>query len=149
MSEIELLVAGRHTDPHHLLGAHPHDGGVVVRAWRPSARAVVVRPEGAPEVELELRHPAGLFEGVVGGASAPLRYELEVSYPDGNTFTLRDPYAFAPTLGELDLHLALEGRHEELYERLGAQPREIDGVAGTAFAGLGPNGAGVRVVGDL
>jgi 1,4-alpha-glucan branching enzyme len=149
VNEIELLVEGRLADPHHLLGAHPRDGGVVVRAWRPTARAVVVRPESAPAVELELRHPAGLFEGFVPDADAPLRYELDVSYPDGKTFTMRDPYAFAPTLGELDLHLAGEGRHEELYERLGAHPRELDGVAGTAFAVWAPNARAVSVVGDF
>ena len=64
----------------------------------------------------------------------PLSYELEVGYADGNTFTIRDPYAFLPTIGELDLHLAGEGRHEELYERLGAHVRDVDGVTGTAFA---------------
>ena len=52
MNEVEQLVAGRIADPHHLLGAHPHDGGVVVRAWRPEAKAVVARPENAPPVEL-------------------------------------------------------------------------------------------------
>jgi 1,4-alpha-glucan branching enzyme len=109
----------------------------------------VVRPESAPAVELELRHPAGLFEGFVPDADAPLRYELDVSYPDGNTFTLRDPYAFAPTLGELDLHLAGEGQHEELYERLGAHPQELDAVAGTAFAVWAPNARAVSVVGDF
>ena len=44
MNEVELLVEGRLADPHHLLGAHPHDGGFVVRAWRPEAQAVVARP---------------------------------------------------------------------------------------------------------
>jgi 1,4-alpha-glucan branching enzyme len=149
VNEVELLVEGRLADPHRLLGAHPLDGGVVVRAWRPAARAVVVRPENAPAVELELRHPAGLFEGVVPDADAPLRYELDVSYPDGNTFTLRDPYAFAPTLGELDLHLAGEGQHERIYERLGAHPREVEGVTGTAFAVWAPNARAVSVVGDF
>jgi 1,4-alpha-glucan branching enzyme len=149
VNEVELLVQGRLADPHHLLGAHPHDGGVVVRAWRPEAQAVVARPENAEPVELELRHPAGLFEGFVPDADAPLRYELDVSYPDGNTFTLRDPYAFAPTLGELDVHLAAEGRHERIYERLGAHLREVDGVAGTAFAVWAPNARTVSVVGDF
>ena len=79
MNEVEQLVAGRLADPHHLLGAHPHGGGVVVRAWRPEAQAVVAKPENAPPVELELRHPAGLFEGVVPDADAPLSYELEVA----------------------------------------------------------------------
>ena len=41
-----------------------------------------------------------------------------------------DPYSFLPTLGEMDIHLAGEGRHEELWCRLGAHVREIDGVAG-------------------
>jgi len=148
-SEVDLLVEGRLADPHHLLGAHPRDGGVVVRAWRPEAATVVARPENAEPVELELRHPAGLFEGFVPDADAPLSYELEVSYPDGNTYTLRDPYAFAPTLGELDLHLAGEGRHERIYERLGAHPREVDGVAGTAFAVWAPNARTASVVGDF
>jgi 1,4-alpha-glucan branching enzyme len=149
VTEVELLVEGRLADPHHLLGAHPQDGGVIVRAWRPEAAAVVAKPENAEPVELELRHSAGLFEGFVPDADAPLSYELEVTYPDGNTFTLRDPYAFAPTLGELDLHLAGEGRHERIYERLGAHVREVDGVAGTAFAVWAPNASSASVVGDF
>jgi 1,4-alpha-glucan branching enzyme len=136
-------------DPHSVLGAHPQDGGVVVRAFRPDASSVVVRPEGAEPVELKEAEPPGLFEGVVEGVSPPLRYELEVSYPDGNTFTLRDPYAFLPTVGELDLHLAGEGRHEQLYEKLGAHVREIDGVIGTSFAVWAPNARSVSVVGDF
>jgi 1,4-alpha-glucan branching enzyme len=136
-------------DPHAVLGAHPQDGGVVVRAFRPDASSVVVKPEGADPVELREAEPPGLFEGVLEGVSAPLRYELEVSYPDGNTFTLRDPYAFLPTVGELDLHLAGEGRHERLYEKLGAQVREIDGVVGTSFAVWAPNARSVSVVGDF
>src|SRR4051794_17793026 len=122
---------------------------MLVRAWRPEARAVTARPANAEPVELELLHPAGLFEGFVPDADAPLAYELEVSYPDGNTFTLRDPYAFAPTLGELDLHLAGEGHHERIYERLGAHVREVDGVTGTAFAVWAPNARTVSVVGDF
>jgi 1,4-alpha-glucan branching enzyme len=62
---------------------------------------------------------------------------------------MRDPYSFLPTLGELDIHLAMEGRHEQLYERLGAHVREIDGVVGTAFAVWAPNARGVSVVGDF
>ena len=65
------------------------------------------------------------------------------------TYTLRDPYAFLPTLGELDLHLAGEGRHEELYGRLGAHVRELDGVAGVSFAVWAPSARSVSVVGDF
>ena len=133
-------------DPHAFLGAHQANGGVVVRAYRPEAQAVRVQP-GA--VEAELKDPAGLWEALLPKATLPLDYELEVEYPDGNTYTLDDPYSFLPTLGELDLHLVAEGRHEQLYERLGAHVREIDGVAGTAFAVWAPNARSVSVVGDF
>src|SRR5205085_2761544 len=84
------------------------------------------------KIEAELKDLAGLWEALLPKAKLPLAYELEVEYPDGKTYTVRDPYAFLPTLGDLDLHLAMEGRHEQLYEKLGAHRREIDGVTGGA-----------------
>ncbi len=133
-------------DPHSVLGAHPADEGVVIRAYRPDAAAVRVLPMG---VELEQRNGDGIFEGTIAGAKLPLDYELEVRYPAGDTYRLHDPYSFLPTIGELDTHLAGEGRHEELYERLGAHPRVLNGVAGVAFAVWAPNAASASVVGDF
>src|SRR5258705_6351333 len=132
-------------DPHRVLGAHEAEGGVVVRAFRPDARSVRVLPQG---VEATLKDPSGLWEALLPKAKLPLEYELEVEYADG-TFTLRDPYSFLPTLGDLDLHLLREGQLEQLYEKLGAHVREIDGVAGTAFAVWAPNARAVAVVGDF
>src|SRR2546430_12856689 len=43
----------------------------------------------------------------------------------------------------------MEGRHEHLYERLGAHVRELDGVLGTAFAVWAANARSVAVVGDF
>jgi 1,4-alpha-glucan branching enzyme len=147
--ERALVVRGEHSDPHHVLGAHPADGGGVrIRAWRPGADAITaLAPGGA--VELTQTDPAGFFEGTMLDAQLPLRYQLAVRYPDGNQFVLDDPYRFLPQLGELDLHLAMEGRHEELYARLGANPRTVDGVAGTAFAVWAPAARAVAVVGDF
>jgi 1,4-alpha-glucan branching enzyme len=133
-------------DPHAYLGAHPAKDGVLIRAYRPDATSVRVLPMG---VELEPRDGDGVFEGLVRGARLPLEYELEVSYPCGDSYVLRDPYSFLPTVGELDVHLAGEGRHQELYERLGAHPREVDGVAGVSFAVWAPNAASASVVGDF
>jgi 1,4-alpha-glucan branching enzyme len=104
---------------------------------------VDARPDDAASVELEKVHPAGLFEGTIGSD----RYELEVTYADGGPYTIRDPYAFAPTLGDVDLHLIGEGRHEDLYGKLGAHVTEVDGVAGTAFAVWAPGARSVSVVG--
>jgi 1,4-alpha-glucan branching enzyme len=135
-------------DPHSVLGAHEADdgGGVVVRTYRPEAQSVRVQPAG---IAAELKDPSGLWEALLPKATLPLDYELEIEYANGETFTLRDPYAFLPTLGELDLHLVGEGRHEELYERLGAHVRELGGVIGTAFAVWAPNARSVSVVGDF
>ena len=136
-------------DPHAYLGAHPAKNGVVIRAYRPDAESVRVRAANGSAVDLERQHGDGLFEGVIEGVSLPLDYELEVRYPAGDTYVLRDPYAFMPTVGDLDLHLAAEGRHEELYARLGAHPRELEGVDGCAFAVWAPNARSVSVVGDF
>src|SRR5919199_1994954 len=149
MSDLDQLVEGRLADPHSVLGAHPQNGGVVVRAYRPAADKVTVKPDGGKPVDATIVHPGGVFEAKVPGADVPLRYELEVAYPDGNTFTVRDPYAFLPTIGELDVHLVGEGRHEALYDKLGAHFIELDGVQGTAFAVWAPSARSVSVVGDF
>jgi 1,4-alpha-glucan branching enzyme len=147
--EIERLVRGEHHQPHRLLGAHPDAGQVRVRAWRPDARQVSVLTDGGRKV-LERVHPAGLFEGTLASAGDGRlpAYRLEVS--DGeHVVEVEDPYRFLPTLGELDQHLIAEGRHQRLWERLGARPLVLDGVAGTAFAVWAPNARSVRVVGDF
>ena len=58
-----------------------------------------------------------------------------------------DPYRHLPTLGEMDLHLIAEGRHEELWRALGAKVSQ-DGT-GTSFAVWAPNARGVRLIGDF
>jgi 1,4-alpha-glucan branching enzyme len=148
-TDIEAIVRRDLADPHRLLGAHAQDGGVVVRAFRPAAAKVVARPDGGQPVELKQRHPAGLFEGELAGVTLPLHYELEVQYGSGETYTLRDPYSFLPTLGDIDLYLAGEGRHEELYEKLGAHVLELEGVTGVAFAVWAPSARSASVVGDF
>jgi 1,4-alpha-glucan branching enzyme len=147
--EFDRLVRREHADPHSVLGAHPAPAGVVIRALRPAARAVTATLEDGGTVELGQVHAGGIFEGIAAGRELPLRYRLEVDYGDAGSFTIEDPYAFTPTLGELDIHLIGEGRHEELYDRLGAHVREHEGVLGTAFAVWAPAARAVSVVGDF
>src|SRR5436190_7490273 len=145
-SEIERLVRGEHHEPHRVLGAHPYDGKLVIRAWRPEATAVTALVDGA-RFELDRVHPAGLFEGSLEHSQVPA-YQLEVRYGSG-TFTLDDPYRFLPTVGEMDLYLFGEGKHERLWHKLGAHELTVEGVAGTAFAVWAPTARSVRVVGDF
>ena len=149
LADVERLVHREHHDPHSLLGAHAGDGGTVIRAYRPAAEKVVARDDKGESVELIKTHEAGLFEGTFAEADAdsPPRYELEITYADGGPYTIRDPYSFPPTLGEVDLHLIGEGRHEDLYGKLGAHVTKIDGVEGTSFAVWAPAARSVSVIG--
>jgi 1,4-alpha-glucan branching enzyme len=148
-SELDAVARREHAQPHAILGAHPADAGVVVRTLRPGAQKVSAKPTKGKSIELEQIHPAGIFEGTIEGAELPVRYKLKVDYGAGGKFQLEDPYAFTPTLGELDLHLIGEGRHEELYDKLGAHVRKHQGVSGTAFAVWAPAARSISVVGDF
>ncbi|GGS08994.1 1,4-alpha-glucan branching enzyme [Streptomyces parvus] len=139
------LLAGDHHAPHDVLGAHPIPGGVLVRALRPFARTVTVLATG---LRAELHDDGdGFFSGVLPVPQVPA-YRLEVAYDD-NTIEVEDPYRFWPAIGELDLHLIGEGRHEELWRALGAEPLVHQGVAGTRFTLWAPNAHGVRITGDF
>jgi 1,4-alpha-glucan branching enzyme len=148
-AELDALARREHAQPHSILGAHPGPDGVTVRVLRPTAVKVSIKPGKGKAVELEQIHPAGIFEGTIAGAELPLRYKLKVDYGEAGKVTLEDPYAFTPTLGELDLHLIGEGRHEEVYDKLGAHVHKHEGVTGTAFAVWAPAARAVSVVGDF
>jgi 1,4-alpha-glucan branching enzyme len=62
---------------------------------------------------------------------------------------MTDPYDFPPFLSPFDLHLMGEGRHFDIYRRLGAHRRTIDGVSGINFAVWAPNAEGISVIGDF
>ncbi len=140
-AELDALVRREHSNPHSVLGLH--DG--VVRVLRPGACAITAHPESGEPIELEQIHAGGVFEA--SGIEGP--YELEVDYGDAGSFRIHDPYAFGPTVGELDLHLIGEGRHEEIYEKLGAHMREHEGVTGVAFSVWAPAARAVSVVGEF
>ncbi|WP_426726957.1 1,4-alpha-glucan branching protein GlgB [Curtobacterium flaccumfaciens] len=151
---LRLQVAeGRWSQPHDVLGPHPVDGGTSVRVVRHLARAVrLVRPDGD---DIELTHEGdGLWAGATPETLGRYRVESEYDYDestdeDDATWTTDDAYRFAPTLGELDLHLFGEGRDEQLWHHLGAHARTVDGVDGVAFAVWAPRATAVRVIGDF
>jgi 1,4-alpha-glucan branching enzyme len=146
------LAAGRLSDPHRILGAHPaavgHTGGVVVRAYHPDAeRADLLLESG--EVRPLAAQGDGLFALFLPGGRLPLRYRLRFHFAGTSTWEHADPYRFLPTLGEVDLHLFGEGTHRRLWEKLGARVMEIDGESGVAFSVWAPNAERVSVVGDF
>ena len=148
-AEFERLMALEHHDPHSLLGAHREIGGIVVRALRPGASRIFLIPDGGEPVAMHQIDPAGLFEVRVEGRESSFPYRFEVQYPGQTPITIRDPYSYLPTFGELDLYLWSEQRHERAYDKLGAHIRKIDGISGVSFAVWAPNARGVSVVGDF
>src|SRR5258706_13696303 len=64
-------------------------------------------------------------------------------------FSPAPPSQFLPTLGELDLHLFGEGRHERIYEKLGAHLVTRESRSGVAFAVWAPNAKSIAVVGNF
>ncbi|CAN7366120.1 1,4-alpha-glucan branching protein GlgB [Knoellia sp. LjRoot47] len=149
---INALIHGRHQQPHDLLGQHLEADGLRVRAMRPMAASVRVR--FADGEVLPLEHEAeGVWTAVRRGTTETMDYRLLVDWGDGYEHVQDDPYRFAPTLGEIDLHLVGEGRHEQLWTVLGARVHEYPGplgtVRGTSFAVWAPRAKAVRVVGDF
>ena len=149
-AEIDLIRAARHGDPFSVLGPHAGDDGRVrLRVFLPGATRVEVlaRAGGAAHDELTPRHADGFFEGLL--TLAVDGYKLRAHWGDGGTSVLEDPYRFPPVLGDTDTWLLAEGTHLRPYEVLGATARELEGVAGTAFAVWAPNASRVSVVGDF
>lgn len=138
---------GRHRDPFAVLGPHSNGDKTLVRSFQPHASGVELL-DGAGEVLVNMRrvHADGIFS-----ASIPadvIAYRLRITSGE-HTYEIDDPYRFPSALGNLDLHLLAQGEHHELYEKLGAHPLELQGVAGTHFAVWAPNAGRVSLVGSF
>ncbi|MGI5492263.1 1,4-alpha-glucan branching protein GlgB [Microtetraspora malaysiensis] len=145
--DLDRLAGGAHHDPHSILGAHQERDGVTIRTLRPLAEKVEALVDGRA---YEMRHVAsGVFEVTVPGLDKIPDYLLRITYPGAQPYETGDPYRHWPTLGEVDLHLIAEGRHERLWEVLGARVLRHEDTDGTAFAVWAPNALGVRVIGDF
>lgn len=134
---LHAVISGDTHDPHSLLGAHPTGDHTVIRTMRKGAKTVTVIA-GDERTEMTQVHPDGVFAAEVPGSVFDYRVDVDGTVCD-------DPYRHPPTLGELDLHLIGEGRHEKLWTVLGAHPRG----EGVAFAVWAPSARGVQVIGDF
>ncbi len=150
---IDQLVRGEHGEPHAILGPHPDGDWVSIRVYKPLAHSVSAVLSDGTRVPLSHVHE-GVWEGRTPQPAAHdvPDYRVEVDYGQG-AITVDDPYRFLPTLGEMDLHLVNEGRHELLWTVLGSRVhhyRAATGdVSGAAFAVWAPGARGVRLEGDF
>ncbi len=149
VDEMHAFLAGAHPDPFRILGPHRVGENLVIRTFRPEASEVRIVTSGADEVTANRLHAAGFFQAVLPGEKRDLDYSVGVVGWDGSEKVIRDPYCHGPIMGEVDLHLFAEGNHLQLWQKFGAQLRDIDGRAGVYFAVWAPNAQRVSVVGDF
>ena len=155
-------------NPHEVLGGHlgigEHEDCVTVRVLRPLAKTVtIVTQDGEYEASHEYN---GVFMAVIPAVAtetghAVPDYRVRTCYEDGPAIVEDDPYRYLPTLGEMDTYLFGEGRHERLWEALGAHVQRFDDpmggadgtpgeqLVGTSFSVWAPNAHAVRVVGNF
>ena len=135
--------------PHDILGPHGAEGSVTIRVIRRLADSVFIETAtGRTEAIHEFN---GIWRAVLPGDEVP-DYRVIAIY-GGVEHRGDDPYRFLPTLGEVDIYLFGEGRHEKLWNVLGSHvityPSDLGDVTGTSFAVWAPNAKSVRVVGDF
>jgi 1,4-alpha-glucan branching enzyme len=144
---IEAVARGISGDPFGVLGRHRTADGWVLRVMAPGAHRItaVARDGGDVLASLSPIHDTGLFVGPIDPGPA---YVLRIDW-GGPIQETEDPYAFGTLLGDLDLHLLAEGRHQDIATCLGALVTRVDGVPGVRFAVWAPNARRASVVGDF
>jgi 1,4-alpha-glucan branching enzyme len=144
-SGLERIAAGRHHDPHSLLGLHTAGRDKVVRAYFPASARVQL----ADGRELARIGSSDCFEIRIAAAAAEPHPRLLRTDDAGTVHSRIDPYSFAPTLDGADLALFASGGHVEAWRMLGAHPARFDGIDGVRFAVWAPNAERVSVVGPF
>lgn len=139
------VIHSDHHDPHTILGLHEFTGGrKLIRLWRPGAHDIFLEVF-SERVQATKVHEAGIFEYIVPGDTMPNNYRVFHQ----NGLLAEDPYAFLPTVGEVDQYLFGKGVHYKLFRVLGARLAEQQGVKGVKFAVWAPAARRVSLVGDF
>ncbi|MBT4757943.1 MAG: 1,4-alpha-glucan branching enzyme, partial [Opitutae bacterium] len=135
---------------------HPYTAGskssIVVRAFLDDALTCEVVdvsvPEG-PRYPLKRLTDDGFFEGVIPQRQHVFAYRLRIERYNGEIRQFYDPYSFLPSLSDNDVYLFNEGNEHRAHCKMGAQLRDLNGVAGVSFAVWAPSATRVSLVGDF
>lgn len=147
---LQALINGELGAPKDVLGRHSGKKSVTIRTIRPWADSVrLVNDETGERILMKKVDDDGLFVAEVATTWADLPYHYEAQTFDNQTEIFGDPYIFEPLLSEYDIYLFGEGRHYEIYEKLGAHIRTVGNVTGINFAVWAPNAYKIAVVGDF
>lgn len=146
---IEELVYSEASDPHKLLGAHVTEQGMLVQVFIPTARDITVKLASTGKTyRMELVDEDGFFAVLIPRKTIT-EYTLLVFYDNGTLDEIHDPYAYAPLMTETDLKKFEAGIHYNIYNKMGAHPVTVKGVAGVCFSVWAPCAMRVSVVGNF
>ena len=146
---IEELVYSESSNPEKQLGPHLTENGLLIQVFIPTAVYVTVKlTASGKQYPMDLEDEAGFFAVLIPRKSLA-DYSLLVTYDNGITEELKDPYAFPALFDEADLKKFAAGIHYEIYEKLGAHVVTIRDVRGVYFAVWAPCAMRVSVVGDF
>lgn len=154
--EMLNVINGEHRDPFVVLGMHRDGEGeysgnkFVIRAYMPNAAEITVVDEtNGGSYNMEKIHENGFFHVTISDKSDFFKYRFDVNDYSGNRFATYDSYSFLPILTDFDLHLFGEGNHNKIYNKMGANEMEINGINGTLFSVWAPCAKRVSVVGSF
>ena len=152
-ANLAAIAGAYHGAPFDILGQHKvtvaGKPALAIRTFQPQAMSVSVQRGQALHPMATDEAEPGFFEAIFSGETELSAYQIQITLPDGRIYTQEDPYRYGPVLSEFDLYLFGEGKHYELYEKLGAHVLVHEGVAGVVFAVWAPNAERVSVVGDF
>ena len=151
------IIYSVHKAPGKILGMHKIEilgkKMLAIRAFLPDASVVDAIETKKPDnvYAMKMIHRSGLFEAIIKDrGDKPFKYKFRIKDYQGKTYLVNDAYAFwSESLSDFDKYLFNRTKHYKIYEKIGAHPMKIDGVAGVQFSVWAPNAVRVSVVGNF
>ena len=144
--EMSRITNAQHHDPFSVLGRHNVDSSTEIRVYIPGATEVRIA-DG--DRIMQRVSDSDFFEWQGPANKVPQYYRISWRDNEHRQQIRHDPYCFSAQISDFDLHLFSEGRLRKAYSVFGAQPHEVQGIAGILYSVWAPNAERVSVVGDF
>lgn len=155
--QFNMIINSDHYDPFQVLGVHfndPDNGIATIRTFQPHASSVKLLIDDQ-QLTMDKVRAEGLFEINLDRTEFrdsefdPYHYQFQITYFDGLSQTINDPYRFPPQLDSQDQYLFNFGTNYELYNHMGAHLADLHNIKGTIFRVWAPSAKRVSLVGDF